>query len=336
MDTHLAETETAYDTRTGHDTGPAPRTGPAHPAAPGPAHPAEPAHPAAPAPGTATGTGAGGGTTPGAVDDLEDATSLFLSVRPSLFRIAHRIVGDASEAEDVLQEVWLRLRRTDRRAVHSPAALLRTITVRLAINAGQSARRRREYPATPWLPEPPGSDATPEAVAERQEAVEQAVALLLERLTPRQRAAFVLREGFGYPYTRIAGLLHLSVVNSRQHVARAHQRLAGAHTEQARQPSDAATHRRFVRMFLAAAQTGQLAGLEQLLLDDTLDQTLDDPADRTGAAPLAPAAQAAAPAPRPPQAGRHRARPRTHPPQDRSADARPRSPDRTAPRAPRR
>ncbi|MBD9730880.1 sigma-70 family RNA polymerase sigma factor [Streptomyces sp. H28] len=280
MDTHLAETETAYDTRTGHDTGPAPRTGP--PPRTGPAHPTAPA----PAPGTATGTGASGGTTPGAIDDLEDATSLFLSVRPSLFRTAHRIVGDASEAEDVLQDVWLRLRRTDRRVVHSPAALLRTITVRLAINAGQSARRRREYPATPWLPEPPGSEATPEAAAERQEAVEQAVALLLERLTPRQRAAFVLREGFGYPHTRIAGLLHLSVVNSRQHVARAHQRLAGAQTERTRQPADAAMHRRFVRAFLAAAQTGRLADLEQLLLDDTLD----DPADRTGAAPPARAA----------------------------------------------
>ncbi|MFJ9668980.1 sigma-70 family RNA polymerase sigma factor [Streptomyces sp. NPDC101219] len=282
MDTHLAETETAYDTRTGHDTGLAPRFGPAHPIAS--------AHPVAPTPGTATGTGASGGRTPGAIDDLADATSLFLSVRPSLFRIAHRIVGDASEAEDVLQEVWLRLRRTDRRAVHSPAALLRTITVRLAINARQSARRRREYPATPWLPEPPGSEATPEAVAERQEAVQHAVALLVERLTPRQRAAFVLHEGFGYPHTRIAGLLHLSVVSSRQHVARAHQRLAGAHTERTRRPADAATHRRFVRAFLAAAQTGQLAGLEKLLLDDTLDATADATADRTGAGPLARAA----------------------------------------------
>lgn len=160
------------------------------------------------------------------IDDPDGAVSVFLQARPSLINIAYRILGNVSEAEDVMQEVWLRLQRTDRTAVHSPPALLRTITVRVAINVLQSARRRREWCATPWLPDPPDPDATPDVVAERQDDVERAVALLMETLTPQQRAVFVLRKGFGYPYDRIAGLLHLSVANARQQVTRAQRRLA--------------------------------------------------------------------------------------------------------------
>ncbi|MEU6422863.1 sigma-70 family RNA polymerase sigma factor [Streptomyces spiralis] len=204
------------------------------------------------------------------IDDLEDAVSVFVRARPSLINIACAILGNAGEAEVVLQEVWLRLQGTDRTAVHSPPALLRTITVRVAINVLQSARRRREYCATPWLPESPDPDVTPDAVAERQDAVERAVALLLETLTPRQRAAFILREGFGYPYDRIAGLLHLSVVNSRQQVTRAQQRLRA---QRRRQSVDSVTHRRFVQAFLAAAQTGDMARLEQVLLGDVAQPT---------------------------------------------------------------
>lgn len=200
-----------------------------------------------------------------AIDDLEDAASEFLRARPSLITIAHRILGNASEAEDVLQDVWLRLQRTDRTAVRCSSAFLRTITVRAAINVLQSARRRREHCATPWLPEPPDHAATPDLVAERHDALERAVTLLLETLTPRQRAAFVLRAGFGYPYERIAGLLHLSVVNTRQQVTRAQQRLA---EQRQRQTVDTLTHRRLVQAFLAAAQTGELARLEQVLLSD--------------------------------------------------------------------
>ncbi|MET9017257.1 sigma-70 family RNA polymerase sigma factor [Streptomyces olivaceoviridis] len=201
-----------------------------------------------------------------AIDDLEGAVSLFLRARPSLIGIAYRILGNASEAEDVMQEVWLRLQRTDRTAVHSPPALLRTITVRVAINVLQSARRRRECCATPWLPDPPDPDATPDAVAERQDAVERAVALLLEKLTPQQRAVYVLRQGFGYPYDRIAGLLDLSVANARQQVTRAQRRLDAPWR---RQPVDVVAQRRLVQALRAAAQVGDLARLEQVLLSDT-------------------------------------------------------------------
>jgi RNA polymerase sigma factor (sigma-70 family) len=200
------------------------------------------------------------------IDGLDDAASMYVRNRPALLKIAHRILGNESEAEDVVQEAWLRLQCTDRASVRSPQALLRTITVRLAINSVQSAYRRRERSATPWFPEALDPGAGPESGAEQQDTVERAVSLLLETLTPPQRAAFVLREGFGYPYERIAGLLHLSVVNARQQVARAQRRLGA---KRHRQPVDSMSHRRLVQAFLAAAQGGDLDRLEQVLLTET-------------------------------------------------------------------
>lgn len=123
----------------------------------------------------------------------------------------------------------------------NPSALLRTTTVRLALNLVQSAWKRRESCATPWLPEPPDLATTPEAVAERHDAVERAVRLLMETLTPTQRAAYVLREGFGCPYDRIAGFLGIGVANARQQVSRAQDRLTA---NRRRQPVDAVAHRR--------------------------------------------------------------------------------------------
>jgi RNA polymerase sigma factor (sigma-70 family) len=208
----------------------------------------------------------GGHETPLTIDDLENAVSLYLRNRPALLKIAYRILDNESEAEDVVQEVWLRLQCTDRTFVRSPQALLRTITVRLAINSVQSAHRRRERSATPWFPEASAPGPSPESGAEQQDTMERAVWLLLETLTPPQRAAFVLREGFGYPYERIGGLLHLSVVNARQQVARAQQRLGA---KRHRQPVDSISHRRLVQAFLAAAQGGDLDRLEQVLLTES-------------------------------------------------------------------
>jgi len=199
------------------------------------------------------------------IDDLENAASVFVRARPGLLRIANRIVGNASEAEDGIQEAWLRWQGTDRTVVLNPPALLRTTTVRLAINVVQSAWRRRESCASPWLPEPVDTDATPEAAAERLDAAERAVLLLMETLTPRQRAAYVLREGFGYPYTRISEILGLSGANARQQVSRAQERLDG---NRRRQPVDSVAYRRLVHAFLEAAQSGHLAHLERVLSND--------------------------------------------------------------------
>ncbi|MFJ9902432.1 sigma-70 family RNA polymerase sigma factor [Streptomyces sp. NPDC101152] len=196
---------------------------------------------------------------------LEDATWVFVRARPGLLTLARQIVGNAHEAEDVIQETWLRWQDTDRTAVSNPSALLRTTTVRLAINVVRSAWRRRESCTGPSLPEPMDHHAGPEAVAERQDTVERAVLLLMETLTPRQRAAYILREGFGYPYDRIAEILHLSVVNTRQQVARAQRRLTEHHRGQ---PVDCVAHRRLVQAFFSAAQTGDLGHLERVLSTD--------------------------------------------------------------------
>jgi RNA polymerase sigma-70 factor (ECF subfamily) len=152
------------------------------------------------------------------VTALDDATWVFVRARPGLLALARQILGNAHEAEDVIQETWLRWQGADRTAVSNPSALLRTTTVRLAINVVQSAWKRRESCVGPSFPDRMDCDANPEAVAERQDAVERAVLLLMETLTPRQRAAYVLREGFGYPYDRIAETLHLSVVNTCRQV----------------------------------------------------------------------------------------------------------------------
>lgn len=201
--------------------------------------------------------------------DLDDAMSVFVRARPGLLKVANQILGNASDAEDVLQETWLRWQGTDRTVVLSPWALLRTTTVRLAVNVVQSAWRRRESCTSPWLPEPVDSHATPEAAAEQQDAVEGAVLLMMETLTPTQRAAYLLREGFGYPYVQISELLCISVANTRQQVSRAHQRLADSRR---RRPVGAIAHRRLVQAFFAAARSGDVGHLEWVLAADAGEQ----------------------------------------------------------------
>lgn len=197
-----------------------------------------------------------------AMGELDRATSVFIDARPGLLRIARQILGNTSDAEDVIQETWLRWLGTDRTVVGSPWALLRTTTVRLAINVLQSAWRRRESCGSPWLPDLVDGHASPEALAEQQDAVERAVLLLMETLTPTQRAAYLLREGFGYPYAQISEVLGLSVANARQQVSRAQQRLAA---DRRRQPVDSVAHRRLVQAFFAAARSGDVERLERLL-----------------------------------------------------------------------
>ena len=201
-----------------------------------------------------------------ATSDLDEAAAVFVSARPRLFEIAYRILASASEAEDVVQDAWLRWQRTDRSVVLNPTAFLATTTTRLALNVAQSARKRRETYADGWLREPADAGIGPEARAERGEAVEAAVLLLLENLTPTERAAYVLREAFDYPYQQIAEILHLGAANTRQLVRRAHKRVAA----ERRRPVNSNVHRRHVRVFLAAAQSGRLTDLEQLLAADVV------------------------------------------------------------------
>lgn len=206
----------------------------------------------------------GAGHEPAGADDLEAATAIFTAVRPRLFGIAYRMLSSAAEAEDLVQEVWLRWQTCDRTAVVNPAAFLATTTTRLAINALQSARVRRETYVGPWLPEPVDTSADPYLGAERGEALEFAALLLMERLTPHERAAYVLREAFDYPYAQIADILGSTEPAVRQLVSRARRHMTG----ERRTPVSAAAQRELLTTFIAAARSGDLAALERLLAAD--------------------------------------------------------------------
>jgi RNA polymerase sigma-70 factor (TIGR02957 family) len=197
---------------------------------------------------------------------LDQAVSVFLSVRPRLFGIAYRMLGTVAEAEDIVQDAWLRWQSTDRDAVQDATAFLITTTTRLAINLTQSAHNRRETYIGPWLPEPVDTSSDPTLGAERGEALELAVLLLLEKLTPNERAAYVLREAFDYSYSEIANILQISEANARQLVTRARKHIADGR----RVPASAAERQRLLAALISAAQKGDLAELEQLFLSDVV------------------------------------------------------------------
>ena len=133
----------------------------------------------------------------------------FESVRSRLFGIAYQMLGRPADAEDVVQDVWVRWRATDLARVRDPVAFLVTITTRVALNAATSACARREVSAGGWLPELDVGSVDPALEAERHAAIEVAVQLLMERLSPVERAVFVLHEAFGYPFREIAQVLEL-------------------------------------------------------------------------------------------------------------------------------
>ncbi|MFE7277515.1 RNA polymerase sigma-70 factor [Streptomyces sp. NPDC057623] len=200
---------------------------------------------------------------------LDEAAQQFMAARPQLFGIAYRVLGSAVEAEDIVQEAWVRWQNTDRADIREPAAFLATVTARLAINLAQSARMRRESYIGPWLPEPVDTRTDPQLGAERAEALDLAVLLLLEKLNPVERAAYVLREAFDYPYRQIADILETSEANTRQLVTRARKHLAA----ERRKPVSSDVHRRLLEVFLDAARTGSLSVLEEVLTDDVVSYT---------------------------------------------------------------
>jgi RNA polymerase sigma factor (sigma-70 family) len=197
-----------------------------------------------------------------------DGLSVFLSVRHRLFAIAYRMLGSAAEAEDVVQDVWLRWQTTDRSVVRDAAAFLATTATRLAINVMQSARSRREMTVATWLAEPVDPSIDHESGAERREALESGVRLLLEKLPPAERAAYILREAFDYAYRDIAHVLRIEEANARQVVTRARQHVSMGRKMPA--SANANTHRRLLDSFMAAAQRGDVAGLEDVLTSDVV------------------------------------------------------------------
>jgi RNA polymerase sigma-70 factor, ECF subfamily len=183
-------------------------------------------------------------------------------LRPLMQSIAYRMVGSLTEAEDLVQEAFLRLHEAG--DVDAPKAWLTTVTTRLAIDHLRSARVRREhYPGT-WLPEPVLADPAPDAVA-RAESLSLAVLVLLESLTPVERAVFVLREAFDYGYDEIAAIVGKTEANCRQLAARARR-----HVEERRPRFEPSREQRdeLVRRFVAALQEGETEPLVEMLAAD--------------------------------------------------------------------
>ena len=184
------------------------------------------------------------------------------------FGVAYRMLGSVSEAEDVAQEALLRLTRQED-PIDEPAAWITTVATRLSINVLKSARARREAYVGPWLPEPLVEDPAPGPAsrAELADSLSLALLVLLERLTPVERAAYLLREVFGYEYAEIAGIIERSEVNSRQLVTRARKHLEAGRP---RFDADEAARDALLERFLAAAEEGDLEALEELLAKDAV------------------------------------------------------------------
>jgi RNA polymerase sigma factor (sigma-70 family) len=193
-----------------------------------------------------------------------DGLSAFLCARSRLFGIAYRMLGSAAEAEDVVQDVWIRWQTTDRSHIRNPVAFLVTATTRLAINVLQSARARRETDVGLRPPEPVDTSTHPDEGTERNEALNRAVLVLLQKLSPTERAAYVLREAFNYPYRQIADIARVKEANARQLVTRARERVSGGR----RAAVSPAAQRCLLDALVTAASTGDLAGLERVFSND--------------------------------------------------------------------
>jgi RNA polymerase sigma-70 factor (TIGR02957 family) len=192
---------------------------------------------------------------------------VFSADRPLLFSIAYRMLGSASDAEDVLQDAWVRYRGSDRSAIRSPRAFATTIVTRLCLDRLKSARAMREEYIGPWLPEPvlTSDPQSPDMMLQRSESVTLAFLVLLEKLSPEERAVFILKDIFGYEHTEVGAMLGINAENSRQLLHRAKARLGEARprltgTPQARR----AVAERFARAFSSA----DAAELRMLLAED--------------------------------------------------------------------
>jgi RNA polymerase sigma factor (sigma-70 family) len=223
----------------------------------------------------------------------DDGTGVFTQQRPRLFGLAYRLLGSASDAEDVLQDAFLRWNAADRDTIREPAAWLTRAVTNLCLTELTSARQRRERYTGTWLPEPvltavgAGAGAVASTVtapaaadglgpletAAQRESVSMALLLLCEQLTAPERAVFILHEAFGYRYGEIADIIGRTEASCRQLGHRAAVRLK-ADSRSARftppDPAEAARWRQLTGQFLAAAAAGDLPGLEHLLADDVV------------------------------------------------------------------
>jgi RNA polymerase sigma-70 factor (ECF subfamily) len=192
---------------------------------------------------------------------------VFSTDRPLLFSIAYRMLGSASDAEDVLQDAWLRYRSADASSIRSPRAFATTIVTRLCLDRLKSARATREQYIGPWLPEPvlTSEVGDQETMLERAESVTLAFLVLLEQLSPEERAVFVLKDVFEYDHAEIADMLGTTVENSRQLLHRAKARLAEGRP---RLSGSAESRRAVAERFARAFSAGDASALAALLTKD--------------------------------------------------------------------
>lgn len=200
---------------------------------------------------------------------MTDALETFTAQRAALFGIAYRMLGSVAEAEDMVQETYLRWRKQDPAAVGNAKAWLITATTRLCVDQLRSARQRREEYVGVWLPEPLVGETAPAPSehAALADSLSLAFMLMLETLGPVERAVFLLREAFDLDYATIAGIVDRSEAACRQMVSRAKTQLARQPAPQTRPPAEA---ERLMREFMAATQTGKLPDLLALLSDDAV------------------------------------------------------------------
>jgi RNA polymerase sigma-70 factor (ECF subfamily) len=206
---------------------------------------------------------------------MTDTAHVFEDLRPLLFSIAYRMLGSVAEAEDIVQETFLRYHRAvdDGTEIESPKAYLSATATRLAIDNLRSARVRRERYVGTWLPEPLVTDAEPDAAelqeqhAETADSLSLAFLVVLESLSPVERAVFLLREVFDYPYDEIAGVVGKTEDNTRQLAVRARR-----HVDERRPRFEASRRQRaeLAERFFAAMDSGDTGGLVELLAGDVV------------------------------------------------------------------
>jgi RNA polymerase sigma-70 factor (ECF subfamily) len=198
---------------------------------------------------------------------VDDDARIFDSNRPRLLGMAYRMLGSLAEAEDVVQDAWLRWHAADRSGIDNAQAWLVTVTTRLSIDRLRALKIQREHYAGIWLPEPylTSSPATPEELTERADDISVAFLLLLERLSPEARAAFLLREVFEADYDEIARVIGKTEAACRQLVSRAKTQLRD---ERPRFAVSQDAHLRLLRSFALASESGDFAAIRSLLAED--------------------------------------------------------------------
>jgi RNA polymerase sigma-70 factor (ECF subfamily) len=201
------------------------------------------------------------------MNDLDQTTEVFNQHRGLLFAIAYRMLGTVSDAEDMLQEAYLRWRKTDPATVQSPKAFLSSVVTRLCVDELRSARTRREDYIGPWLPEPMLTAPSPQPSehAELAESLSMAFLALLERLSPTERAAYLLHEIFDFGYAETAVALDANEATCRQWVKRAKDHLAQPKARFTTTPTE---RQAVTAQFVQACQTGDMAGLVAVLAQD--------------------------------------------------------------------